>query len=378
MKKVLVAYSASSVAAREFIIGVFNFVNAGINWNIRMMENPYDITPETVKAAKKDGFDGILTGFNFVTPGYKALLDSKIPLVLNNFPSQLPPPDVPNISIVHNDEIAIGKKCAAFLYSKGIFRSFAYVPDRTRSWWSTYRQRGFRLELARRGQRCTTFRAGKSQLTPWLDALAKPAAIMATNDVTGTRVLEACRTLELDVPDQVAVMGVDNDEIVCNGIRPTLTSIHPNHVELARRAAEELERLMSGKKKSASPILIQPLGIVERASTEKVPPAGAMIKTALTYISEHATDGISARDVARHLKVSESLLRLRFRTMYGRSVRDVILDTRFSAVGKLLATTGYGLEQIAQRTGFSSANLLSHAYKTRYGVSPRNHSATPA
>ena len=370
MKKVLVAYSASSVAAREFIIGVFNFVNAGANWNIRMMENPYDITPETVKAAKKDGFDGILTGFNFVTPGYKALLDSNIPLVLNNFPSQLPPPDVPNISIVHNDEIAIGKKCAAFLYSKGIFCSFAYVPDRTRSWWSTYRQRGFRLELARRGQRCATFRAGKSQLTSWLEALAKPAAIMATNDVTGTRVLEACRTLELDVPEQVAVMGVDNDEIVCNGIRPTLTSIHPNHVELARRAAEELDRIMEGKRKSSPPRLIQPIGIVDRASTEKVPPAGAMIKAALAYISEHATDGISASDVANHLKVSASLLRLRFRTIYGRSVRDVILDRRFAAVNELLETTRYGLDHIAQNTGFSSANLLSHAYKTRYGISP--------
>ncbi len=373
MKKVLVAYSANNVAAREFIIGVFNFVNSGADWNIRMIGNPYDITPENVMEAKKDGVDGILTGFNKVTPGYKALLDSGIPIVLNNFPAQLPPPVKPQIGIVHNDEIAIGRKCAAFLYSKGNFRSFAYVPDETKSWWSTYRQRGFRLELAKRGQRCMTFRAGKSLLTSWLDALAKPAAIMATNDVTGTRVLEACRTLGLDVPEQVAVMGVDNDEIVCNGIRPTLTSMHPNHVELARRAAEELDRIMEGKRKSSSPLLVQPIGIVGRASTEKVPPAGAMIKAALAYISEHFTDGISAGDVANHLKVSASLLRLRFRTIYGHSVRDVILDRRFAAVNKLLETTRHGLDYIAQNTGFSSANLLSHAYKARYGVSPSRH-----
>ena len=78
----------------------------------------------------------------------------------------------------------------------------------------------------------------------------------------------------------------------------------------------------------------------------------------------------AASDVANHLKVSASLLRLRFRTIYGRSVRDVILDRRFAAVNELLETTRYGLDHIAQNTGFSSANLLSHAYKTRYGISP--------
>ena len=281
-----------------------------------------------------------------------------------------PPPDLPHIAVLHNDEIAIGRKGAAFLCGKGKFRSFAYVPDGTKSWWSTYRQRGFRLELARRGQQCRTFRSEKAQLTDWLSSLEKPAAIMTTNDVTGTRVIEACRTVGIDIPEQVAVLGVDNDEIVCNGIRPTLSSLHPNHVELARRAAEELDRIMHGRRKTTTPILIPPLGIVERASTETIPPAGFLIKSALAYISTHATDGITASDVARHLKISHSLLRLRFRTIYGKSVRDQILDVRFSAVNNLLKTTDYPLEHISARTGFSSANLLSHAYKDRFGYSP--------
>ena len=370
MKKVLVAYSANTVAAREFIIGVFNFVNGGNEWSIQMLSNPHDITPEMVANVKRDGVDGILTGFNTVTPGYKALLDADIPLVLNNYPHELPPPARQNIVVVHNDEIAIGRKCAAFLRSKGNFRSFAYVPDNRKSWWSTYRQRGFRLELAKHGLRCATFHDGKSPLSNWLKSLAKPAAIMATYDIIGTRVIEACRAAGIDVPEQVAVIGVDNDEIVCNGIRPTLTSMHPNHVELARRAAEELDRIMNGKRRAPSPILIPPIRIVERASTEKVPPAGFLIKEALAYIAEHATKGITASDVAKHLKVSPSLLRLRFRTVHGKSVRDQILDARFSAVNNLLRTTNYGLDQIAINTGFSSANLLSHEYKARFGISP--------
>ena len=377
MKKVLVAYSANNVAAREFIIGVFNFVNGGNEWSIQMLGNPYDITPEAVADVKRDGIAGILTGFNEVTPGYKALLNSGIPLVLNNFPPELPPPARRNIIVVHNDEIAIGRKCAIFLRSKGNFRSFAYVPDKTKSWWSTYRQRGFRLELSKHGLRCATFRERRSPLGDWLKSLEKPAAIMTTNDVTGTRVIEACRTVGIDVPEQIAVIGVDNDEIVCNGIRPTLTSMHPNHVEMARRAAEELDRLMNGKRRRSSFILIPPIRIVERASTEKVPPAGFLIKEALAYIAEHATKGITASDVAKHLKVSPSLLRLRFRTINGKSVRDQILDRRFSAVNELLKTTKYGLDQIALKTGFSSANLLSHEYKARFGISPARSRKDP-
>ena len=377
MKKVLVAYSANNVAAREFIIGVFNFVNGGNEWSIQMLGNPYDIGPETVAGATRDGIDGILTGFNKVTPGYEALLDADIPLVLNNFPPELPPPVRRNIGIVHNDEIAIGRKCATHLRSKGSFRSFAYVPDKEKSWWSTYRQRGFRLELSKHGLRCATFRDGKSPLGDWLKSLEKPTAIMATNDVTGTRVIEACRAAGIDVPEQVAVIGVDNDEIVCNGIRPTLTSLHPNHVEMERRAAEELDRIMNGKRRSSSPILIPPIRIVERASTEKVPPAGFLIKEALAYIAEHATKGITASDVAKHLKVSPSLLRLRFRTVQGKSVRDLILDARFSAVNDLLKATKYGLDHIALKTGFSSANLLSHEYKARFGISPARSRKVP-
>ena len=370
MKKVIVAYSANTVAAREFITGVFKFVNSGGEWNIRLFGNPYDMTPQTVADAKRDGVDGILTGFAVKTPGYNALLKSGIPLVLNNFPAQLPPPDLPHIAVLHNDEIGIGCKGAAFLCGRGRFRSFAYVPDNAKSWWSTYRQRGFRLELARRGHKCRTFRSGKAQLADWLRSLEKPAAIMATNDVTGTRVIEACRNVGIKIPEQIAVLGVDNDEIVCDGVRPTLSSLHPNHVELARRAAEELDRIMDGRRKSAAQILIPPIGVVERMSTKKIPPAGALIKEALAFIEEHALEGITAADVAKRMKVSHSLLRLRFRTIYGKSVREQILDVRFAAVDWFLKETSHGLDVIAQKTGFSSANFLSHSYKARFGVPP--------
>ena len=107
------------------------------------------------------------------------------------------------------------------------------------------------------------------------------------------------------------------------------------------------------------------------------PSTSFLIKEALAYRSAHATEGISAADVARHMKVSHSLLRLRFRTICRRSVRDHILDARFAAVNDLLKKTGYSLDLIAQQTGFSSANMLSHAYKARFGHSIRSRRRKP-
>ena len=371
MKKVLVALSAKSVASREFLTGVFSYVNAGHDWNITLTQEPHALTPKSLKAMARDGIDGIVTGFSKATPGYRAMFELGIPIALNNFPSDLPPPKRADIVVLHNDELAIGRAAARLLRSKGVFRTYAFVTGSAKSFWSVFRERGFRLELARHGIVAASMRHSKLELGAWLKSLHKPTAVFAAYDMVAAQVLEACKVRRLRVPEQVAVVGVDNDEVICNAVRPTLSSIHPNHVELARRAAAELDRIMHGKKAfSPKPILIPPIGAVERDSTRAVPPAGFLIREALAFIRENALKGIGAKDVARHLGVSESLARLRFRTVNGRSMRDEILAVRLAAVEKLLRTTADPLGQIARKTGFASACRLSHFFKTRHGVAP--------
>ena len=371
MKKVLVALSANSVASREFLTGVFGYVNAGHDWSITLAQEPYALTPKSLKAMARDGMDGIVTGFNKATPGYRAMLELGIPIALNNFPSELPPPKRADIVVLHNDELAIGRAAARLLRSKGSFRTYAFVTGGETSYWSVFRERGFRLELARHRIVPVSLRRSGLELGAWLKSLPKPAAVFAAYDMIAAQVLDACKVRKLRVPEQVAVVGVDNDEVICNAVRPTLSSIHPNHVELARRAAAELDRIMHGKKTSAqSPIFIPPLGVVERDSTRAVPPAGFLIREGLAYIRENATSGIDVKDVARHLGISESLARLRFRTVNGRSMRDEILNVRLAAVERLLLTTNDQLGLIARKTGFASACRLSHFFKTRHGVAP--------
>ena len=373
MKRVLVSLSANSVASREFLTGVFNYVNAGHDWRINFQQNPNDLTPQLLKSFVKDGLDGIVTGLNKATPGYRTMISLGIPLALNNFPAELPPPDSPNIAVLRNDELAIGRTAAKLLRSKGTFRTYAFMPPEERAYWSVLRERGFRLELGKSKIIPIRFRMRETQLGAWLKSLPRPAAIFASYDMVAAKVLEACKTEKLRVPEQVAVVGVDNDEVICNAMRPTLSSVHPNHVELARRAAAELDRLMHGRRMSApSPILIPPIGIVERDSTRAVPPAGFLIREGLAFIRENACKGISVKDVAKHLRISESLTRLRFRTIHGHAVKSVILDARLAAIKQRLKDTSDTLGQIAKETGFSSACRLSHFFKARCGIAPND------
>ncbi|MBR4653263.1 MAG: substrate-binding domain-containing protein [Kiritimatiellae bacterium] len=371
MKKVLVSFSANSVASREFLTGVFSYVNADHAWNLQLGPEPYSLTPEYLASTVRDGLDGIITGMNRVTDGYKALIKIDLPIALNNFPPELPPRR-PNIAVLHNDETAIGRAAAKMLRSKGQFRSYGFVPNPERSYWSVFRERGFRLELARWRQIPHTFRHGKMELGEWLKSLPKPIAVFAAFDLLAARVIEACKGKRLCVPEQVAVVGVDNDEVICNAIRPTLSSVRPDHVELARRAAAELDKMMHGKRTSPPrPIFIPPLGVIERDSTRAVPPAGFLIREGLAYINENAVKGIGVKDVARHLRISESLARLRFRTIHGRSIKDMILDARLAEIKRQLEKTSDTLVQIAAKTGFSSACRLSHFFKTRCGIAPQ-------
>lgn len=371
MKKVLLAISGNSVASREFLTGVFSYVNAGHDWSITLAPDPYALTPRSLNAMARNGIDGIVTSFNRVTPGYRAMLKLGIPIALTKFPPELPPPERADIAVLHNDELAIGRTAARFLRSRGSFRTYAFATNREHSFWSVFRERGFRLELARHRTVPVMLRRSRLELGAWLKSLPKPAAVFAAYDMVAAQVLEACKIKRLRVPDQVAVIGVDNDELICNAVRPTLSSIHPNHVELARRAAAELDRIMHGKRMSApNPIFIPPLGVVERDSTRFVPPAGFLIREALAFIHENALKGISVKNVTQHLGVSEGLARLRFRTINGKSMRSEILAVRLAAVEKLLRTTKDNLGQIAQKTGFSSACRLSHFFKTRHGVAP--------
>ena len=195
---------------------------------------------------------------------------------------------------------------------------------------------------------------------------------MATYDGRATHILNACSAAGLAVPRQIAVIGVDNDEFFCNFSSPPLSSVLPDFEGGGRMAAEELEALVAGRgTRSPNVVPIPVKKVVARESTAPLPPATALVESALAYIRAHAAEGATPTDVVRHLGVSRRLAELRFRELRGGTIRAAIEKERLDHVKRLLRTTTRPIGRIAEETGFGSADCLSRLFRQRTGKSPR-------
>lgn len=380
MEKIAVALSANSVAVREFISGIFRFANTRHSLNILLLENYNAITPGFVASARKNGVDGVITGMLKSTPGYRALIASNLPSAFIGVPKDTPPPHARHSMVVLNDDRAIGRMGATYLRSRGQIRSFAFLRTSDADW-AVMRQKGFVDEMARFGVKPAAYDGAsgcngaglQEHIGEWLKSLPKPAALMAASDADAHLVVGKCAEERIRIPEQIMVLGVDNDELICNHVGPSISSIDPNHAMLGFRACEALCQIMRGtRRKAASTIYVPPIQVVERDSTRTIPPARHLIREALAFMRQNHLQGISAADVARHLGISESLLRLRFRTIHGRSVRDILLDMRLEAARRMLRENQEPVSRIAAACGFSSTSHLSHFFRKRLGVSPRD------
>jgi LacI family transcriptional regulator len=208
------------------------------------------------------------------------------------------------------------------------------------------------------------------QMAAWLRALAKPVGILACYDDHGYQVLEACRLAELRVPEEVAVLGVDNDPVLCNLTRPPLSSIEVNGVQIGYEAAAWLDRMMDGRKPPPDPILIEPGGVVARRSTDLLAWEDPAVRAAVGFIQEHACEGIRVSDVLKVVSLSQNALEQRFRRYLGRTPKAELLHVQIERACQLLRETHLPLKSIAHRTGFSSEKYFSYAFLHQCGMSP--------
>ena len=207
-------------------------------------------------------------------------------------------------------------------------------------------------------------------LAKWLRALPKPVGLMASNDIRARQVLSICTECGISVPDEIAVIGVDNDELLCELTNPSLTSVVPDTETIGYNAAALLEKMIRGMKPPVEGPRVKPLGIVTRQSTDVVAIADADVAAAVRFIRERACDGISISDVLRHVELSRSTLHRRFLLYVGRSAKQEILRVRIQRAAHLLRTTDCSLAEIAERTGFGYAANLSQAFRSELGKTP--------
>jgi LacI family transcriptional regulator, galactose operon repressor len=279
---------------------------------------------------------------------------------------------------------AVAKMAARHLLERG-FRNFAYygVPKTPVSGWSGERQIAFAEYLAKKGCKCETYRgrhttprqwdAMQRSLGKWLLSLPKPVGVMAANDSRARHVLEACRGVRLRVPEEVAVIGVDNHELLCRLSSPALSSIEQGARRIGYEAAKLLDRMMSGKGPLKRRTVIDPKGVVTRQSTDFMAIDDPLIAGAMAYIQQHAADGIKVPDVVRALAVSRSGLEMRFREVVGYTIHSAIRRVQLEKTRRLIAETNLPLKQIADTMGFKSVQHMTHLFGKMHGCSPAKY-----
>ena len=208
-------------------------------------------------------------------------------------------------------------------------------------------------------------------LAEFLAKLPKPAAIFAAWDGRGADIIHAAHKANLQMPEDISVLGVDDDDLICEHTIPTLTSIKTDAEGMGENAAKMLDDLINGKGQGSPRTIRCPiLGITERSSTHPTSPAANLIKRATAFIDAEATNGATPDDVARYLKISRRLLDLRFRQYESKSVAESITDRKLKNVKQLLAKSRIQIKDVFRRSGFGNIAYATKLFKGTFGMTP--------
>jgi LacI family transcriptional regulator len=282
--------------------------------------------------------------------------------------------------IIKTDDVTIGRMAAEYLLNRG-FRQFAFCGFDT-LFWSQARREGFAKSITEAGFEVHFYKRLKSRakrlpanepilMADWLKSLPKPVALMACNDDRGRNVIEACKIAGLHVPEQVAIVGVDNDELVCDLSNPRLSSIALNLERSGYEAAELLDKLMAGKEKAANQrIIVQPTRIVSRQSTDILTIEDRDVVRAVRFIRQHAKEMIQVGDVVNVVGGSRRGLERRFRGALNCSVHDEIRRVRLEQAVRMLVETNQSIAHIALALNFPSIEHISRFFRKEEGISP--------
>jgi len=207
----------------------------------------------------------------------------------------------------------------------------------------------------------------------WIESLPKPVGIMAAYDVRALEVLDAVRSLGLACPDDVAVIGVDNDEVLCDLAAPALSSVNQNLECIGYEAARLLAARMAGHADAAASLFIPPLGVAVRRSTDVLAVDDPDVRRGLRLIRAKACDGLTPDDVATATDLPRRSLDRQFTKLLGRSIHDEIARTKLQAAKRLLAETDLKLSAVAARCHFAHAAQLCNVFKRTLAETPTEY-----
>jgi len=292
---------------------------------------------------------------------------------------------------ISNDRRIIGRLAGEHLLNTGLrrFAYCAYPGGQAEGTWEAFRRDAFAETVRAVGDDVEFFEYAppskpadcewereRAHLADWLESLPKPIGVMGSNDQRGRHILEAAEDVEIDVPNEMAVMGVDNDEVICEMSTPSLTSVSLNTELLGFRAAGELDRLMKGEPPSKEPITIEPLGVVARESTDMLALDDPDVAAAVRYIRANHHKPIHVTDVLETVPVSRKTLETRFQRVFGRTPHAELQRLRLDRVKQLLVQTNWPLKDVATAAGYVYAEHMHTVFRNHFGMTPTEYRAS--
>ena len=286
---------------------------------------------------------------------------------------------VPDLPYVEADNHAVAQAAADHLLERG-FKHFGFLGD-SAFLWSRSRETHFRTHIEASGLASSTLNIAHHQgklplsslqeeITSWLEVLPKPVGIMTSSDVSGRILLETCRLAGFNVPLDVAVIGVDNDTLLCELADPPLSSVALDAFGTGFLAASLLQQLMDGETLEQRSYLLKPLGVATRPSTDVYITSDAHVQKALRFMRAHACDDIKVADLLKVVPLSRRALEARFVRVTGKTPHEEIVALKLKRIKELLLEPSLSLLAIAELTGFKHTEYLSVFFKHHTGLSP--------
>lgn len=362
---------------RGLLRGIVRYARLHGPWSFYVTPGDFD---QAVPKMQQWGGTGIIARIE--TPRIaKAILDTGLPTIaLDLSPSQLAAGSpVAGLSEVASDSRQAAKMAADHLLQRGFTRfGFVGIPDRV---WSARREEGFCEHIRAAGfeplvypmprrHRDRDWQRELGALATWLTELPKPFGVMACNDDRGRQVLEACREAGILVPEQIAVVGVDNDELLCDLADPPLSSVSLNAEAGGYRVAALLDKMMRSRVRRKQTLVVEPLHVVVRRSTDIIALDDSDVAAALRFLHENAAQPIGVDDVVRHVQLSRRTLEIRFQKIVGRTIHAEIQRVRLDRAKQLLTETDFPIPKVAEATGYGSASYLGQVFRQALGTTP--------
>lgn len=362
----------SKIYGREILRGVASFIQVNPGWSVFATERGHD-DPDPRWLESWNGA-GIITRSMDLEQCRLAKERGIAVVSLRHLVDQ---PEFPTLL---PDQEIIARRVVDHFLERGV-SNFGYVGVSGRKGWERMRRKAFLNTLNEKGDYHIALRPEladlelsweeeQEQIVSWVKGLPKPIGVMVAHDTQGIQIIDACRRAGIQVPDEVAIVSVDNDPALCELSSPPLSSLDQHVHRLGFEAAKTLDRMMKGEEVAANNYFVEPGHVVVRRSSDVLAIEDERISKAIRFIRDHACENIDVESVAQTAGLSRRSLETKFRQMIKRSPLEEIQEGRYRRVRQLLLETDFVLADVAEMSGFQYQEYLVRFFKKRTGMTP--------